>query len=193
MKNLFMYILISVGVLTFVWCSVWQALSYGDGEHDIGKDLPYIKNNKYVENLNCDGNTDLWNCTSIKEDKRIASDTHDTILRRLLRQFWLDDSKWRDLKFIDYVRAIINMALWLLSLVALIMTIYTFYMIFFSKDDAGVKKAKENLTGIFIALAVIWLAWIIISFIFRLYNDRRKWKQDQIAAWAITGYDVTIP
>ena len=66
-------------------------------------------------------------------------------------------------------------------------------MIFFSKDDAGVKKARENLTGIFIALAVIWLAWIIISFIFRLYNDRRKGKQDQIAAWVITGYDITVP
>lgn len=192
MKKLFMCIL-TIGVLTFVWYNIWQALSYGDGEHDIGKDLPYIKNNKYVENLKCDGNTDLWNCTSIKEDKQNASDTHDTILRRLLRQFWLDDSKWRDLKFIDYVRAIINMALWLLSLVALIMTIYTFYMIFFSKDDAGVKKARENLTGIFIALAVIWLAWIIISFIFRLYNDRRKGKQDQIAAWAITDYDIIAP
>jgi len=98
----------------------------------------------------------------------------------------LDYSKWKDLKFIDYLRAIINIALWLLSLVALIMTIYTFYMIFFSKDDAWVKKAKENLTWIFIALAIVWLAWIIISFIFRLYNDRRKSKETEIKESVIT-------
>jgi len=185
MKILFKYML-GISILIFTCCGISQALSYGDGEHDLGKDLPYIKNVSSIENLKCDWNTDLWNCTSINEDRRNDSDTHDTILRRLLKQFWLDYSKWKDLKFIDYLRAIINIALWLLSLVALIMTIYTFYMIFFSKDDAWVKKAKENLTWIFIALAIVWLAWIIISFIFRLYNDRRKSKETEIKESVIT-------
>ena len=185
MKILFKYML-GISILIFTCCGISQALSYGDGEHDLGKDLPYIKNVSSIENLKCDWNTDLWNCTSINEDRRNDSDTHDTILRRLLKQFWLDYSKWKDLKFIDYLRAIINIALWLLSFVALIMIIYTLYMIFFSKDDVWVNKAKENLTWIFIALAIVWLAWIIISFIFRLYNDRRKSKETEIKESVIT-------
>jgi NADH:ubiquinone oxidoreductase subunit 6 (subunit J) len=69
-------------------------------------------------------------------------------------------------------------ALGLLSMVALVMTIYTFYMMFFTENEAWAKKAKQSLIGIFIALAIIGLAWLIVSFIFRWYQknwqDRNK-------------------
>jgi hypothetical protein len=41
-----------------------------------------------------------------------------------------------DHKFINYVKAILNVALGLLSMVALVMTIYTFYMMFFTENEA---------------------------------------------------------
>lgn len=131
-----------------------------------------------TDNLVCDGGTDLWNCTSVKEDERRWWE--ETIIRRLLWVFGLDTSKGKDLKFIDYARAIMNIALGLVAFIALIMTIYTFYMIFFSENEAWIKKAKENLTGIFIALAIIWLAWLIVSFIFWWYQSNWKLKEENI-------------
>ena len=91
-----------------------------------------------------------------------------------------------DLKFIDYAKAIMNMVLGLISFIALIMTIYTFYMMFFSDSETWIKKAKESLIGIFIALAVIWLAWLIVSFIFRWYNSNLKQKEDDIGEGIVT-------
>jgi NADH:ubiquinone oxidoreductase subunit 6 (subunit J) len=72
------------------------------------------------------------------------------------------------------------MALSLISFIALVMTIYTFYMMFFTDNDAWIKKAKWNLIWIFIALGVIWLAWIIVSFIFRWYQSLWKDKENEI-------------
>ncbi len=142
----------------------------------LSSDFPY--GNESVNWLTCDGNTDLWNCTSIKEDKEKGWD--ETIIRRLLWVFGLDTDTNKDLKFIDYAKAIINMALWLISFIALIMTIYTFYTMFFAKNDEVVKKAKWNLVWIFIALGVIWLAWLIVSFIFRWYQSLWKDKENEI-------------
>lgn len=141
--------------LGWIWLCEWQ--KYGWKELDA--EMPY-KLGKVTK----DCNTDLWNCVSVKEGD-------DTIIVRLLWVFWLDNDTWKDHKFIDYARAIMNMALWLVSFIALAMSIYTFYLMFFTENEAGIKKAKWNLVGIFIALAIIWLAWIIVSFIFRWYHE----------------------
>ncbi len=127
-----------------------------------------------TEVLKCDNSTDLWNCTSINEDK---DGWKQTIIRRLLEVFWLDTSHERDLKFIDYAKVIVNMALKLIAFIALIMTIYTFCMVMFSGNEEGIKKAKWNLVGIFIALGIIWLAWLVVSFIFWWYQG--NWKANQ--------------
>jgi len=107
--------------------------------------------------------TNLWDIVDLQDD---------SIINRLLWVFWLnDDALWWNHKFIVYVKGILNIALSLLSMIALIITIYTFYMMFFSDNDAWIKKAKERLVGIFIALAIIGLAWLIVSFIFRWYQS----------------------
>ena len=132
--------------------------------------------------LECD--TNLWDCTSINEDN--TKPVRDTIIRRLLNVFWLDSSHEKDLKFIDYAKAIINMLLGLVAFIALVMTIYTFYMIMFSGSEEWIKKAKWNLVGIFIALGIIWLARLIVSFIFWRYQTNWQSKQEQIGRWEIT-------
>ena len=145
--------------------------------------FPYETEGDPTENLECNGNTDLWNCTSVKEDVEWWWD--ETIIRRLLWVFGLDTSGDRDLKFIDYARAILNMALGLIAFIALIMTIYTFYMMLFSENEAWIKKAKWSLVGIFIALAIVWLAWLIVSFIFWWYQKNWKQREDDIETWKI--------
>ena len=112
-----------------------------------------------------DNKSDLPEIVDIKDD--------NSIINRLLGVFWLSNIEW-DHKFISYVRGILNLALGLLSMIALIMTIYTVYMMFFTENDAWAKKAKWNLIGIFIALGIIWLSWLIVSCIFRWYQSQRQ-------------------
>ena len=131
-------------------------------------DFPYNNSNPYED----DNKTDIWNKVDIKDDQ--------SIINGLLEVFWLNNIDW-DHKFISYVRGILNIALWLLSMIALIMTIYTFYMMFFTENEAWTKKAKQNLIGIFIALAIIWLSWLIVSFIFWWYQS--NWKEKEQILW----------
>jgi len=187
MKKLFKkYTILSFVLMCLFGCVCRWQLPFWD-QWDLGRldpDFP-IKGEWTVDNLECDNNTDLWNCTSIKEDEKKAWD--DTIIRRLLWVFGLKSDKNDDLKFIDYARAILNMTLGLLALIAFIMTIYTFYMIFFSENEAWIKKAKWNLIWIFIALAVVWLAWLIVSFIFWWYQANWKQHEDNIETWDVSG------
>lgn len=134
---------------------------------------------------NCSDKTDLWNCTDIKDD--------NSIINRLLEVLNLDRvSEGSDHKFLNYVKAILNIALGLLSMVALVMTIYTFYLMFFTENEAWVKKAKWNLVGIFIALVIIGLAWLIVSFIFWWYQEQWQDRNEEIEKWNITMVNYEI-
>lgn len=158
MQKILNYAIISVltilGISWFLWICEWQIYYYWWTELPTSMTY-YPQNNKT--------GVDLGNDVTIKGK--------NTIIVRLLEVFWLDNSMERDLKFIDYAKAIMNLALWLVAFIALITSIYTFYMMFFTENEAWIKKAKENLVGIFIALAIIWLAWIIVSFIFWWYQS----------------------
>ena len=111
-----------------------------------------------------------WDCTNLG-DVVVVKNEH-SIINRLLEVFGLDSDTFNwDHKFIYYAKAIVNLALWLLSLIALVMTIYTFYMMFFSDNEAWIKKAKWNLLWIFMALAIVGLSWLVVSFIFRWYQS----------------------
>ena len=184
MKKIKNYIIICtlsiIWFVWFLWICEWQWTYYS--QRELESDFPF-DGEKTVDAIACDENTDLWTCISIKEDEK--KDANDTIIRRLLWVFGLHDEKNNDPKFIDYAKAIVNMALWLVAFIALIMAIYTFYMMLFSENEAGIKKAKWNLFGIFIALVIIWLAWLIISFIFRWYQSNWKAHEAEIETWKI--------
>ena len=76
--------------------------------------------------------------------------------------------------FIFYLKTIVNLLLSFVSFIALIFVIYAFYMIFFKKDDAGVTTARQILKWIVIALVVIWLSWIIVSFLYRVEKENTQ-------------------
>lgn len=162
-----MSIWIIMGLVGFFGICRWQRVSFGGNQ--LSPDMTYL-DRSYVDTTDPD-TTDLWDHVSVKEKD-------STIIVRLLWVFWLDTDTNRDLKFLDYARAIINMALWLVAFIALIMTLYTFYMMFFSENEAWIKKAKWNLIGIFIALAILWLAWLIVSFIFWWYQS--NWQNNEL-------------
>lgn len=71
---------------------------------------------------------------------------------------------------INYIKWILNMVLALVSFVALVLIIFAFYLIFFGKADDAVKKAKKILTWVAIALAIMWLSRLIVSFFFNVFT-----------------------
>ena len=166
MKKVMKYAL-CVYMLVFVWLSFCNWAPFRAGGENPDADFPFNP----VNDVKCgNGETDLWNCVIVKGGKQ-------TVISRLLDVFNIDIDKDSDHKFLNYVKAILNVALGLLSMVALIMTIYTFYLMFFTENEAWAKKAKWNLVGIFIALAIIGLSWLIVSFIFWWYQ--RNWQNNQ--------------
>lgn len=65
------------------------------------------------------------------------------------------------------VKNVINWVLWLLSLIAVILLIYTgVKMLLNSGDDAAITEWYKTVKNIFIALLFIGASWLIIRFIF---------------------------
>ncbi len=104
----------------------------------------------------------------------IKEDTNDqqSLLQRLTDYFRLSGTTYDQgtSKAIYYVRRILNMLLWLVSLLSLVMIIFAFYLIFFSKGEEAVTKAKKILTGVAVALAIMGLSRFIASFFFDIYT-----------------------
>ena len=173
MKKIITCILSMMGITWAIWICLWQLVFWPVDE--------LSSKNPYTESTGGGvDTTGIWDLVDIKDSYIKEGKGNRTIIVRLLEVFWLDTTKENDHKFLDYARAIINMALWLVSFIALIMTIYTFYMMFFTDNDAWIKKAKWNLVGIFIALGILWLAWIVVSFIFWRYQSNWKEKENDI-------------
>ncbi|HCB51472.1 TPA: hypothetical protein DEP21_02755, partial [Patescibacteria group bacterium] len=82
--------------------------------------------------------TDL--AQTIKEDAVQADDS--SIIYKIREYFRLTgtDTYDQDQPAIAYVRMLLNMALGLVSFISLILIIFAFYLIFFDKEEEGVKK-----------------------------------------------------
>ena len=78
-------------------------------------------------------------------------------------------------RLIETVKTAVNRVLWILWLIALILCLWWgFQMLIAAGDDAKVKTWTKVLKQAAIWLAVIWLSWILISFIFRLINRTQR-------------------
>ena len=96
---------------------------------------------------------------------------------RLFHLFMPNDSMYwssNNPSFLFYLKTIVNLLLSFVSLIALILMIYAFYMIFFKKDEAGFTTAKQMIKWIVIALVVIGLSRIVVSFLFRFENKNTE-------------------
>lgn len=154
MKNLIkIWILSMLLLIWIVWVNAQQ-------------DFPYDVDITSTPNSD---NLDIWKI--IKND---AIQPSNGILNKL---FWLFGLQWPtytqwDKKAEYYVKMVLNMVLGLVSFVSLILIIYSFYLIFFIKQEEWVAKARKMLIGVFIALAFIWLSWLIVSLVFNIYQTK---------------------
>ena len=70
-------------------------------------------------------------------------------------------------RLIDTIKSFINWMLWLLSLIALVVVLYGgFKMVTAAGDEAKYKEGFKVLKQAGVWLAVIWLAWFVVSIIF---------------------------
>jgi len=119
--------------------------------------------------------------TSIWEETEVGAiiqsdviDDNESVLNRLLSLFNLSQQSRYDSgtsKAIYYAKMIVNMMLSFVSFIALVMLIYAFYMMFFSKEESGMTKAKQVLKWVAIALVVMWLSRFIVSMIFWIQSS----------------------
>jgi hypothetical protein len=115
--------------------------------------------------------TDVWNM--IKTD---VINNDDSSLNQLLDLFHLSDQdRYQDgvwtSKAIYYAKMIINLLLSFVSLIALVMLIFAFYLMFFSTQESGMTRAKQMLKWVAIAITIMWLSRFIISFIFWIQKE----------------------
>lgn len=154
MKNLIkvwlFFVLISV---SFLWVQAQE-------------DFPYDID---MTNTTPTDTLDIWDI--VKTD---AIQPSNSILNRLFWILWLQWSTYTqwDKKAEYYVKMILNMVLWLVSFISFVIIIYSFYLIFFVKQEEWVAKARKMLIGVFIALVIMWLSWLIVSLIFNIYQTK---------------------
>jgi len=98
--------------------------------------------------------------------------SQNSVVNRLREAFKLSNGIYAksDQKATDYIKNIINIALSLVSFIALIMLIYGFYLMFFSQQEEWFTKAKKIFKWVVIALFIMWLSFFIVNFIFYIYN-----------------------
>lgn len=128
--------------------------------------FPYdIQGDAYVETDDAPTNlaTDL-----IKPDTQEST----SLLSKLTDSFRLSGTSYDTgtSKATNYVKRILNILLGLVSFLSLVMVIFAFYLIFFSKGEEAVGKAKKILVGVGIALAIMGLSRFIASFFFDIYT-----------------------
>jgi hypothetical protein len=134
----------------------------------IDEPFPYdVQSNTQL--LGQDETTDL--STLIKEDAVTPS---DGILQTLSKFFRVSGTSYNPdntgSPALNYVKWLLNMVLGLVSFIALVLVIFAFYLIFFSKDEEGIKKAKKILTGVAIALAIMGVSRLIVSYFFDIFT-----------------------
>lgn len=156
MKKLFYWLL-------FIFASVCSLnfVSAADG------DFPY----------DIDSPTQLkWSNESINLSDVIVTDSIEpssSIFTNLFGFFKLSGKEydtWTG-KALNYIKRIINILLWLVGFISFLLIIFAFYLIFVTKSEEAVGKARKILTWVAIALIILWASWLITSFLFFLYGQ----------------------
>jgi len=112
--------------------------------------------------------TDFW---LLVKDNAVDG---DSLLRRALGVFKLDKERYTGpKKALAYATYLLNYALTFVAFIAFCLLMYSFYCVVVW-DQKQIDKAKSYLKWIAIAIVVMWLSWLIVSLIFRLYEDIEK-------------------
>lgn len=120
---------------------------------------------QWFEN-NTKATTDQWSI--VRTD---VIQPNEGIIKKTIRLFNLDQYLLTsDKSALWYIKYIINVVLWLTSLVALVIIIYGFAKIIFADDDKSLWEARKTVQWAAIALVIIGVSRFVVSFLFTMYN-----------------------
>lgn len=162
MRKLVLQIVISLSIGASLCLSLWQWWVVSAQNETV--DFPYDVNGQARVPVQ-DASTEI-----AKEINNDAVKPTTGILDRLTKYFRVSgtaynpDNTWSPA--LGYVQWIINILLGLVSLIALVLIIFAFYLIFFAKQEEAIKKATKILIWVAIALGLMGLSWFIVSFFF---------------------------
>lgn len=110
-----------------------------------------------------------WDSSPVVNDQDIENinEWWETFSRKLDGILWLpqkDDYATSLWYVTTLVQVLINWLLWILAFVALVYMLYCGFLVLFSwSDDKNASKGKKWISTAAIALAWIWLSWLIVS------------------------------
>ncbi len=159
-----------IKIVLLGWCfCLWLTVSLSP-VRAVGEDEPFPYDIVSQTPLN----TVDTNIAQVIKQDALQPGTNQSIMSRIASFFRVSGTAYNPdnagSPAIEYVKRIVNLLLGLVSLIALVLIIFAFYLIFFGKEDEAIKKAKKILTGVAIALAIMWLSWFIVSFFFNVFT-----------------------
>jgi hypothetical protein len=167
MKNLKIWFFYIAIVFAFLWINL-NFLKVNNAVY--AEDFPYQINWKNIE-IKKDQVTDLWSELKKEVTKDVVK-SPNSIVTKLFDLFRLSQTpydKWEG-KALLYIQRILNMLLGLVAFISLILSIFAFYLIFFSKWEDWVTKAKKILTWVAIAIFVTWISRLLVSYLFYIFG-----------------------
>lgn len=95
----------------------------------------------------------------------------DGFLKRTLRLFNLDQFiASSDAWALEYAKSLINRALGYVALIAFIVVLYGFGQMIFAEDEAGITTARKVVTSAAIAIAILGISRMVVTFLFAIYD-----------------------
>ena len=153
------YRLIAVFLSLFIFCLSWLIWhTYAQSSED---------SFFYGDTTNLEPTTTIQ--TIIQDD---VVQANDGVLKKILRVFNLDQfTTLSDSSALEFVKYILNIALGLVSFIAVVIVIYGFVQVIFAKDEEGITTARKTVQWAAIAIGIIAVSWFIVSFLFSLYES----------------------
>lgn len=95
----------------------------------------------------------------------------DGIIKRMLRLFNLDQFTTNsNAGALEYAKSLINLVLGFTSFIALLVILYGFGKMLFSEDEEGIATARTTVRSAAIAIAILGVSWLIVTFLFSIYD-----------------------
>lgn len=172
MKIKFIWFIMIVLIANFTVITFWQWLQLWSDETILNKDSD--------NTLNVDNNNNpITNPIREWVYKIIDADSTNTIstdeLKWLSNPWMISTHNVALNKTMSIIKSVVNYAISMVSLVALVFLIYHwFLMVTAAWDDAQFKKWNKWIKTAIIAIAGIWLSWLFVSLIFYIIEKMYK-------------------
>ncbi len=105
-----------------------------------------------------------------KVTKTVAIDPNQGAVQRIIDVFFDNDLNTPQQKATYYIKGVLNLFLSIIGFVALVYLIYGFYKMFTASGDDWRKEAQKIVVWSLIALAIMGIAWFIVSRFFAIYE-----------------------